>query len=311
MGRRLAALVLIGLAALAASARPAVSDTPRVTVIGDSVLTGVQYNPTPLAILQNGIDAWLEIGVCRTIEGESCPFEGRRVPTLVEVVRDLGADLAKTVVVEVGYNDPASTFANEVDDAMRELVAAGVTRVYWLTLRVIPARRQYAGMNQALAAAATRYPQLTLVDWNGYAYGHDTWFQNDDLHLVEPGAEAMATLLHDTIANGAPPPIAPAPPLPPPDPPIVLPSTPLPVAHVGKPYAAKLVAKGGTPPFRWRTTSGPLPAGLHLLADGRITGKPRRAAHARLVLRARDAVNESATRAATLVITHEHAPDDG
>ena len=41
-------------------------------------------------------------------------------------------------------------------------------------------------------------------------------------------------------------------------------TAPLSTAVVGVPYAARLRARSGTPPYRWRSISGPLPAGLHL-----------------------------------------------
>src|SRR5882757_10791816 len=97
-------------AALAMIGTSAASDPPRVTVIGDSVLTAVAWNATPLSILEQGLDVQLEIGVCRTLEGVSCPYEGGNVPTLLDVIHTLGPQLGATVVVEVGYNDPATEF---------------------------------------------------------------------------------------------------------------------------------------------------------------------------------------------------------
>ena len=39
-------------------------------------------------------------------------------------------------------------------------------------------------------------------------------------------------------------------------------------------YSAPMVVDGGTAPFTWSTTSGSLPPGLTLAADGSITGTP-------------------------------------
>jgi hypothetical protein len=284
-------------AALAgASTTSAANPLPQVTVIGDSILTAVQWNTTPMTILGQGFNLQMEIGVCRRIEGESCPFEGGEVPTLVQLVPQLGSSIAQTVIVEVGSNDPQDVFAQEVEDAMQVLLHYGVTRVLWMNFHEV--QGQYPAMNQALVAAAQRYPQLSVVDWNAAAQGHPEWFQTDGIHLVESGAEAMATLLHNALlgVGGA------VPPPPPPDPPLVLPVTPLPAARAGRAYAARLVAKGGTAPYRWQVTSGPLPRGLRLLANGRITGTPKRPGRSRFTFRAIDADGQSATRAATLVI---------
>ena len=48
----------------------------------------------------------------------------------------------------------------------------------------------------------------------------------------------------------------------------------LPSATVGTLYGATLTATGGTMPYRWEISSGSLPAGLSLNADGTITGTP-------------------------------------
>jgi Putative Ig domain len=250
----------------------------------------------------------MEVGVCRRVEGVSCPFEGGEVPTLVDLVPQLGSSIAKTVVVEVGYNDPAELFAGEVEDAMHVLLDVGVTRVLWVNMR--EAEGQYPAMNAALVSATQRYPQLTVIDWNGYSSSHADWFQSDGMHLLDGGGQGLATLLHDALVNLV---LTPAPPVAvypvpaPPAPPLVLPPTTLPAARVGRPYAAQLVATGGTAPYRWRSTSGPLPGGLHLLADGRLTGTPRRLARVAITFRATDARGQTATRQFGLSVVKERS----
>jgi putative Ig domain-containing protein len=263
------------------------ADPPRVTVIGDSVLTAVEWNATPLSILEQSLDVQLEIGVCRTLEGISCPYEGANVPTLLDVVNALGPRLGETVVVEVGYNDPATEFAKRVEDSVDALLAAGVQRILWVNMREW--QQQYIGMNQILAAAAARHPQLTIVDWESVSHDHYSWFQGDGIHLVYDGAVALATLLNAAIQKA----VAPA---------LTIPAMPLPVAHVGMQYSVRLAAEGGDAPYRWRLTSGPLPRGLRLLADGRITGTPRTAGRLMLTLQAADRWGTSAVRRETLVI---------
>ena len=235
-----AAALIVGLATIGQSAA---ADPPRVTVIGDSVLTAVEWNATPLSILEQGLDLQLDIGVCRTLEGVSCPFEGGNVPTLLDVVNTLGSRLGATVLVEVGYNDPANEFAQRVEDAIDALLAAGVQRILWANMREW--QQQYIGMNQILAAAAARHPQLTVIDWEGYSHDHYSWFQGDGIHLVYDGAVAMATLFNAAIKQA----LAPAQqqPHPPPVEALTIAGSPLPVAHVGRPYSARLAAKGECP----------------------------------------------------------------
>lgn len=279
-----AAVLVAGLALTAASAA---SDPPRVTVIGDSVLTAVEWNATPLSIFQQGLDLQLDIGVCRTLEGISCPFEGRVVPTLLDVVASLGPRLGETVLVEAGYNDPAGEFAKRVEDAVDALLAAGVRRILWVNMREW--QQQYIGMNETLAAAAARHPELTILDWEHLSHDHYSWFQGDGIHLRYDGAVAMATFLNASIKKA----LAPA---------LAVGTATLPVAYVDQPYAAHLAATGGTAPYTWRLTSGPLPRGLHLLADGGLTGAPRRAGRVALVLQVADRYGTKAVGRETLVI---------
>src|SRR5260221_12763959 len=138
-----AAVLVTTLAMIGTSAA---SDPPHVTVIGDSVLTAVEWNAAPLSILEHGLDVQLDIGVCRTLEGVSCPYEGGNVPTLMDVVHTFGARLGTTVLVEVGYNDPATEFAQRVEDSINALLAAGVRRILWVDMRQW--QQQYIGMNQ-------------------------------------------------------------------------------------------------------------------------------------------------------------------
>jgi hypothetical protein len=290
-----ATALVAGLAMIGSSAA---ADPPHVTVIGDSVLTAVEWNETPLSILEQGLDVQLDVGVCRTLEGVSCPYEGGRVPTLLDEVNALGSRLGPIVLVEVGYNDPADEFAQRVEDAVDALLAAGVQRILWANMREW--QQQYIGMNQVLAEAAARHPQLTIIDWEGYSHDHYSWFQGDGIHLVYDGAVGMATLFNSAIKQA----LAPAPqrPLAPPLAAVTIAATPLPVAHVGLPYSARLAAEGGDAPYSWRLTSGPLPRGMHLLANGRITGTPRRPGRLALVLQAADREGAKALRRASLVI---------
>lgn len=41
------------------------------------------------------------------------------------------------------------------------------------------------------------------------------------------------------------------------------------------PFTAVLRASGGVAPYTWRLAGGALPLGVHLLADGRLYGRPQ------------------------------------
>jgi hypothetical protein len=292
---RAAPLVLLGLVctlvSFAPSASAAWAQPNRVTILGDSVLTAVEWNQKPLSTLEQGFpDMDLQIGVCRVLTGESCPYEGGRVPNLLQTVQGLGDEIGATVVVEVGYNDPEDGFGDAVDASIQALLNAGVQRILWLNYHVWDPR--FAAMNAALADVAKNYPQVTIVDWQADSSTQYSWFQGDGIHLVYDGAVAMANLIHSALVNAfAPPP-----------PPLVVSAAKLPSLQVGRAFTAQLVVAGGVGPYRWRVTTGPLGRGLHLLANGLLTGTPTRAGRIVVGLSVSDSSGESASVRTVLTI---------
>jgi hypothetical protein len=281
-----AVLLIVSLAVLAGSANAAVDTPPQVTVIGDSVLTAVQWNAEPLAVLQQGLDVRLDVGICRRLTGVSCPFDNGRVPTLVDVVNSLGPELGKVVLVEVGYNDDYDTFAQSVEQSISALLHAGVQKILWANLHGFA--QQWIDMNAVLAAAARRHPELTVIDWNDYAGNHWSWFQGDAIHLVHEGAMAMATLFRRAIDQVVDP--------------VVITKAQLPVARVGRPYAASFTAQGGVAPYQWRVVHGSLPQGLHLRPGGTIDGVPRHGGTINVVVSAADSTGLAVALPVTLKI---------
>jgi lysophospholipase L1-like esterase len=269
---RVRLVVSIGLAVLAvASASAGAAAPPSVLVIGDSVATGMYWHDDAIAVMQENLGVYWDVAVCRTIDGTSCPFDGERAPTLVQAVAARGT-VPPIVVVEVGYNDPAGTFAAEVDKAMSALTAAGATHVLWLTMR--ESRAPYPTLNALLDKAAARWPQLELVDWNAVSESHPSWFQTDDVHLTAEGGIAMAHLAHGAVMQVLDP--------------LRVSSTPLRL-KARRAYAMKLRAEGGTPPYRWRVASGRPPRGFHLLANGTLVMTGASPAQATLTLAVTDA----------------------
>ena len=289
--RGVLALALAALASLAVvTSTPARARTaPHVTLVGDSVADAIAGDPAAVGILGQGIDLDLQVAPCRRVEGIGCPYQGARPPSVVQLVQSLGATIGPYVVVSVGYNDFEDQYAGNVEDALQALRSVGVKHVWWLTLRA--AHHPYLNMNDDLQAAAKRHPELTVVDWNMYSRSHPDWFQSDGLHLLQAGAEAMATLVHKTlVADGVA--------LPPPR----VTTTVLPQAHRGKAYRARLTAAAGVAPYRWSLLER-APAGIHLEANGVVRGTPR-AGRGRYTfdVRVRDAAGSMATRRLTLRI---------
>jgi hypothetical protein len=285
---------LLGLAACtvagALSAQATIVQAPpRVTIIGDSVASSLDYVPAARAILAAGIDLKLELAPCRRVGQASCPYLGSRPPTVLDLVPTLGNALGQTVIVAVGYNDFEQAYAGDMEDALAALRKVGVQHVLWLTLHEV--RPDYAAMNVSIHAAATHHPELTVVDWQAAARAHPAWFQPEGIHLTAAGAIAMATLVHDKLVTlGIP--------LPPP----TIATERLPDATVAHRYDVALNAHGGVPPRRWKLMAGRLPRGLRLLANGRVVGVPRRVGTFSMTVQVTDAQQTSATRRVSLLV---------
>jgi hypothetical protein len=277
------ALVVAAVAALCvAGSASSEAAQPRIMIIGDSVATGMLWHPSAIAVMQRGLDVDWEVAVCRTLIDPGCPFEGGRPPSVLDLVHSLGT-VPPLVVVEVGYNDELSTFDEALDESMTALLAAGAKQVLWLTLH--EARGPFPQLNELLRNATARWPQLELVDWNSAAQGHDAdWFQNDFLHLKEPGGIAMAHLVHGAVMERLDP--------------LRITTAPLRL-RAGRGYSLRLRAAGGTPPYRWRVDSGRPPRGFHLLADGRVTARLAAARRVTFKLSVSDADGVVATLLAT------------
>jgi hypothetical protein len=252
--------LLLALVLGAVSAQAGTRDLQHVTVIGDSVADGVGNDSNAVAILRQGIELDLEVAACRRVDQQSCTVDGVQPPNVVQLVKTMGSKLGANVVIAVGYNDYEDQYAQNIQNALAALQAAGVKHVWWLTLRA--AHHGYVNMNDDIAAAAQSDPQLSVIDWNVYSRSHPDWFQADGLHLLAPGSAAMATLIHQSLIDDG---VAARP--------VQLVTKTLPVAHRAKRYRATLRAASGDAPYRWSLLER-APRGIHLEATGAIIGKP-------------------------------------
>jgi Putative Ig domain len=290
---------VVGLALVLAcveAAGSARADTalPVVTVFGDSVADALRSEPTALAILSKGISLNPQFAPCRRVEQLSCPYMGSRPPTVLDVINS-GAPLGDTVIVAVGYNDYEDTYPGSIDHAVAAMRKTGVKHVLWATLRAV--RQLYLSMNDAIRAAAEKYPEFSVVDWNLYSRSHPDWFQPDGLHLTGDGAIAMATLFHDALTKlGIPVVAAPA------AAPLTLRKPAIPTARVGVHYSVTLTAVGGKAPYRWVRRHGSFPKGLTLSSAGRIVGVPEVAGRFTVTVGVVDAAAHRAARTIILVV---------
>jgi hypothetical protein len=283
----------VALTAAAQGADPARSGTTRVTVFGDSSATAMAYDPKARSILGAGIELKLELATCRRLGNLSCPYDGVRPPNVIERASALGRDLGPVVVVAVGYNDYEETYADNIEETLRVLSKAGVQRVLWTTL--LEQRQSWARMNQMIAAAARRHPEITMLDWNARARGKENWLQPDGVHLTSTGAQNMATMINEALVTlgVATRPQASTRRL-------SIAARTLPKARVGRPYVARLQALGGRSPYRWTRSGGALAPGLALTSTGVVTGTPVRVGRYRFVVRVGDRTGTVRTRAFVL-----------
>jgi len=96
--------------------------------------------------------------------------------------------------VELGTN--GSVTSADFDAMMQ--ASAGVKRVVFVNLDV--PRSWEAPDNAVLAAGVARYPGVAvLADWYTLSTPHPEWFTADQVHLNPDGAQAMATLITQSI----------------------------------------------------------------------------------------------------------------
>ena len=86
------------------------------------------------AQLAQGLDFRLETKTCRKLVEIGCYAYGESPPSALTTIQSLGSQLGPIVVIDVGYNDDASTYAAGLDKVMNALVAANVQHVVWVTL---------------------------------------------------------------------------------------------------------------------------------------------------------------------------------
>ena len=289
-----ATLALASLVLVAGASGHAAADV-RVTIFGDSAATAMAYDPSAERILSRGIDLRLELAACRRLGDLSCPYDGARPPNVIDRAKELGTDLGPVVVVVVGYNDYEANYAANIDDAMAVFRKAGVQHVLWATLRA--GRQSYVDMNDMILAAAKKYPEITVLDWDGLARNQPDWLQPDGIHRTPEGAEGMATMIDSALVQLG---VAPKAPPAPSRRLLAIASRTLPPAREGRRYAVSLKAIGGTAPYRWARTAGSLSPGLRLTATGTLAGVPAKTGTFRLRVRVVDRAGTARARILSL-----------
>ena len=182
--------------ASATSTAPATTLPPlgtKVAIVGDSLTDGIKTRITPFAA-RLGFDAKIDAQTGRDIEAGLSPL--KKIVT--------GRDL---VVVALGTNDARSGLtATEADTRIDEVMALATGKpVLWVNIYRSDTKGTMAAadlFDQQLAAAASRYPNLTVLDWSSYIQSRPELMGADHIHLTSDGYVARAEWLALQIAAG-------------------------------------------------------------------------------------------------------------
>ena len=117
-----------------------------------------------------------------------------QVPGLLRARQEAGT-LPSVVVIHTGNNGVVSR--QTLDQMMDAL--SGVERVVLVNVRV--PRDWEQGNNSTIDAAASRYPNVRVVDWYGATAGRGDLFASDGIHPGAAGAALYAELIAAAVAG--------------------------------------------------------------------------------------------------------------
>ncbi len=181
------------------------SVTSSVALIGDSVGNSIAGAATSeFRILADGTFPALTIDVLDSRFITKTPPS----PSGVSAAGSVPAN-TELAVVELGYN-PSTNIAADIDAMMSTLAARGVRHVAWVNLadiRTSGGASVYGPTNAALEAARSRWPNLTVLDWNGASASAGAerarWF-SDGVHLTATGQAQFAMWLRQSLVAMSP-----------------------------------------------------------------------------------------------------------
>ena len=215
MGRvkiRALAIVLVAnilvATSVGASAREAVgaSDAQvgraKVLVIGDSVFTAFNHVPSARKLMNEQQPTIFAVQGCQKLVDKGC-FAWVKLSALDQLRKHAGR-FTDVVVIGTGYNDRIGTaFRMAVLAITAEAASQGVD-VVWVTYRQIGhVRGNSTTRNKQLSKLDQNVANLSVADWNAFSEGKEKsgWFREDKIHLVTPGANGLARLLNESVAE--------------------------------------------------------------------------------------------------------------
>ena len=215
MGRvkiRALAIVLVAnilvATSVGASAREAIgaSDAQvgraKVLVIGDSVFTAFNHVPSARKLMNEQQPTIFAVQGCQKLVDKGC-FAWVKLSALDQLRKHAGR-FTDVVVIGTGYNDRIGTaFRMAVLAITAEAANQGVD-VVWVTYRQIGhVRGNSTTRNKQLSKLDQNVANLSVADWNAFSEGKEKsgWFREDKIHLVTPGANGLARLLNESVAE--------------------------------------------------------------------------------------------------------------
>lgn len=163
----------------------------RVLLVGDSLLWQ-SVTPVTAALTADGWEPTIQAAPATTI--------GDWSPKVARLVAETHPDV---VVVELGTNNCTEAcphVAAVIDAFLRQIPRT--TPVIWLNVQAQPTYPAHPeSVNNALAAAASRWSNVSLVDMSAQFRNHPDWHVADGIHFSAAGSEQLGALMAESLRS--------------------------------------------------------------------------------------------------------------
>lgn len=153
--------------------------TGGVYCLGDSVMLGA------------GPALFNTLSMCGTVDAAV----SRQMRNGGAAASQAAATGASVVVVHLGTNGPVT--GADVDGVVGRL--GGVGRVVLVTIQTSGTRSYQGPANAQIRAAAGRYGNVRIADWEAASTGQSGYFASDGIHLSRTGAQAFAQVVAGAV----------------------------------------------------------------------------------------------------------------
>lgn len=117
----------------------------------------------------------------------------RRASTVAKSASATFGSIGKgTIVIALGTNGGVSeSDATKIVESMSESKS-----IYFVTVKGVSSA---SSTNKNLRAVASKYSNVSIIDWNSYASGSSGWVYSDGYHLRPAGQKAYAQLMYNSL----------------------------------------------------------------------------------------------------------------